>query len=57
LLVAGAAVALAASLVAGRGSDEPAPAPVVEPVPSAGDPAQQARNLAEWLREHTEGAD
>jgi eukaryotic-like serine/threonine-protein kinase len=56
-LAAVAAVALAAGLVAGGGSNEPAPTPVVEPVPSADDPAQQARNLAEWLREHTEGAD
>ena len=30
-------------------------APRVEPVPRAEDPAEQARNLADWIREHSEG--
>lgn len=34
------------------GTEEPADTPAVEPVPRADDPSQQARNLAEWLREH-----
>ncbi len=39
----------AASLVLLR-DDEPEPPPAVEPVPSTGTPAQDARSLAEWLR-------
>lgn len=57
LVTAAAAVALAAVaaglLAAVSGGDEPAP---VEPVPASSDPAGQARNLEEWLREHTRGA-
>ena len=33
-------------------TEEPAETPAVEPVPSADNPSEQARNLAEWLREH-----
>jgi serine/threonine-protein kinase len=33
-------------------TEDPAETPAVEPVPSAGNPSEQARNLAEWLREH-----
>jgi serine/threonine protein kinase len=36
----------------GDGGEEPAEPVVVEPVPPADDPADQARNLAEWLRQH-----
>jgi serine/threonine-protein kinase len=41
----------------GRGNDEtPAEQPArVEPVPTSDDPAEQARNLADWLREHGRG--
>jgi serine/threonine-protein kinase len=33
-------------------TEEPAETPAVEPVPPADNPSEQARNLAEWLREH-----
>ena len=54
--VAAAAIAaiVAAVVVAARdgGSDRPPPPVAVEPVPRAQEPAQQARNLARWLREN-----
>jgi eukaryotic-like serine/threonine-protein kinase len=34
-------------------SQAPSPAPTVDPVPPASDAATQARNLADWLREHS----
>jgi eukaryotic-like serine/threonine-protein kinase len=34
------------------GGEQPAETPAVEPVPPAENPSEQARNLAEWLREH-----
>jgi serine/threonine protein kinase len=37
-----------------RDGDEPAPAQV-DPVPQADDAAEQARRLAEWIRDHTRG--
>jgi hypothetical protein len=33
-------------------TEEPAETPAVEPVAPADNPSEQARNLAEWLREH-----
>jgi serine/threonine protein kinase len=36
----------------GGGGQEPAEPAVVAPVPPADNPADQARNLADWLREH-----
>jgi eukaryotic-like serine/threonine-protein kinase len=60
VLAVAALVALVAVvvLVAARGdgdAGEPAEPPPaqVEPVPRSDDPAEQARNLAEWLREHS----
>jgi serine/threonine protein kinase len=60
VLAVAALVALVAvvALVAARGdgdAGEPAEPPPaqVEPVPRSDDPAEQARNLAEWLREHS----
>jgi len=47
-----ATLALAAALATG-GGDDPAPPPQVEPVPPAQTPEEQARNLAEWLRENS----
>jgi serine/threonine protein kinase len=43
---------LALSSGDGGGGEEPAEPVVVEPVPPADNPADQARNLAEWLRQH-----
>lgn len=49
MLAAGALAALAAALAVAFGTGgTKAPAPV-QPVPRAADPAQQARNLADWL--------
>jgi serine/threonine protein kinase len=62
LLLALIVLALAAAVVIGiavgtnaSGSDNgpSAPAPAVEPVPPASDAAAQARNLADWLRQHS----
>jgi hypothetical protein len=57
LVAAAATIAVAAVaaglLAAAGGGGDPAR---VEPVPAASDPAGQARNLEEWLREHTRGA-
>jgi eukaryotic-like serine/threonine-protein kinase len=54
-LLAGAAAVLAAVVVALTlgGEDAPAPPARVEPVPASGSPAQDARNLAAWLRENS----
>jgi eukaryotic-like serine/threonine-protein kinase len=38
---------------AGSGGGPSSPTPAVEPVPPASDAATQARNLADWLREHS----
>jgi eukaryotic-like serine/threonine-protein kinase len=47
-------VATVMAIGGGDGSGDPADAPApVEPVPARGDAAEQSRNLAEWLREHT----
>lgn len=43
---------LALSSGDGGGAEQPAETPAVEPVPPADNPSEQARNLAEWLREH-----
>jgi serine/threonine protein kinase len=63
LLLAVVVLAVAAALViaiavgtnddGSGGSQTPSPAPAVEPVPPASDAATQARNLADWLREHS----
>jgi serine/threonine protein kinase len=55
-LAALAAAALAAGLWAsGSGRADPAETPPAsEPVPAAGDPALEARNLADWLRARAE---
>ena len=37
----------------GSGGGPSSPTPAVEPVPPASDAAAQARNLADWLREHS----
>ena len=53
-----ALVAIIAVLAAGRGDGDP-PAPEtpagVQPVQSADTPAERARNLADWLRDHSAG--
>jgi serine/threonine protein kinase len=57
VVVAAIAIAVAVALAArgdgGGGSSTPAQPQRVEPVPSASDPAGQARNFADWLREHS----
>ena len=57
LAAVAAAVAIAIGIAVGSGGNggtQPSPgAPAVEPVPPASDAATQARNLAEWLREHS----
>jgi eukaryotic-like serine/threonine-protein kinase len=47
-------VVLVLALSSGNGgtADEPAETPAVEPVPSADNRSERARNLAAWLREH-----
>jgi hypothetical protein len=51
------AVALVVALAvwAGGNGAEPTPErrPAVEPVPQVNDPGDQARNLADWLRENS----
>jgi eukaryotic-like serine/threonine-protein kinase len=57
VLVVLAGIALAVVL-ASRGGDEPERTRVparVDPVPRSDDPAEQARDLEEWLRDHTAG--
>jgi eukaryotic-like serine/threonine-protein kinase len=60
LAAAVAALAVVIGFLVSGGTDggagDPPPAEV-EPVPRSDDPAQQARNLAEWLREHTAGSE
>ena len=55
VVILAAAIALAAGLVlATRGEGgSPPPPPVVQPVPHSNDTAQQARNLADWLRRNS----
>jgi eukaryotic-like serine/threonine-protein kinase len=48
-----AGVVLAVSLSSGGDSGTPAEPQRVEPVPRSDDPAEQARNLADWLRDHS----
>lgn len=53
-----ALVALAAGLALGRDGEEPPPdsGPAqVEPVPQGETPGEQARELADWIRRHSEG--
>ena len=50
-LVVVVAIAAVLSLTGGENSSQPS---VVGPVPAADDPAGQARNLEEWIRDHTE---
>jgi hypothetical protein len=50
----GIAVAIGLAVRGNGGTSTPQPAtPAVEPVPPASDPAGQARNFADWLREHS----
>jgi eukaryotic-like serine/threonine-protein kinase len=57
--VVGAAALLAAALIAlavtvsDDSGGTPRQTPAVEPVPPGASPAQRARNLAEWIREHS----
>jgi serine/threonine protein kinase len=57
LAAVAAAVAIAVGIAVGSGGDggtQPSPGtPSVEPVPPASDAATRARNLADWLREHS----
>jgi eukaryotic-like serine/threonine-protein kinase len=57
LVLVGALVAAVVAFAVWSGGGEPEPAqdqpPTVEPVPQAGDPGEQARNLADWLRENS----
>jgi serine/threonine protein kinase len=57
LAAVAAAVAIAVGIAVGSGGDggtQPSPGtPSVEPVPPASDTATRARNLADWLREHS----
>jgi serine/threonine protein kinase len=57
LAAVAAAVAIAIGIAVGSGGNggtQPSPGtPAVEPVPRASDPATQARNFADWLREHS----
>jgi eukaryotic-like serine/threonine-protein kinase len=57
LLAAVAAVAIAIAIAVGSGGNggtQPSPGPpAIEPVPPASDAATRARNLADWLREHS----
>jgi hypothetical protein len=44
---------LAFALASGEdGGEQPPETPAVEPVPQSDDSAEQARNLAEWLRDN-----
>jgi len=53
LLLVAAAIAVGVALGT-HGGSKPAPAPApVAPVPHAGDPATQARNLSDWLRRNS----
>jgi len=55
-VVAAIAIAVAIALAAqggGGGSSTPSQPQKIEPVPAASDPAGQARNFADWLREHS----
>jgi eukaryotic-like serine/threonine-protein kinase len=59
LVVAVIAAGVAAAIVATSGGGKaaqptPAPMPRVLPVPHSSDPAQEARNLAQWLRANSE---
>jgi serine/threonine protein kinase len=59
VLIAMIAAGVAAAIVVTRGGGKaaqpkPAPTPRVLPVPYSSDPAQEARNLAQWLRANSE---
>jgi hypothetical protein len=48
------AVAIGLAVRGNEGTSTPPPrTPAVEQVPAASDPAGQARNFADWLREHS----
>jgi serine/threonine-protein kinase len=54
-ILAAIAIIVLLAIASSGGDEAPPPAqqtPTVEGVPQSDDPAQQARNLAEWLREH-----
>jgi len=53
ILLGGGALGVAASLDGSSGSQKPVPAPRIAPVGTGGTPAQQARNLARWLRRYS----
>jgi hypothetical protein len=57
LAAVAAAVAIAIGIAVGSGGNggtqPPAGNPAVEPVPPASNAATQARNLADWLRDHS----
>ncbi|HZB85456.1 MAG TPA: serine/threonine-protein kinase [Gaiellaceae bacterium] len=57
LVLVGVLVAAVVAFAVWPSGGEPEPAqdqpPTVEPVPQAGDPGEQARNLADWLRENS----
>jgi serine/threonine-protein kinase len=53
-LIAAVAVAIGLAARGGGGTNPPqSGTPAVQPVPAASDPAGQARNFADWLREHS----
>jgi serine/threonine-protein kinase len=52
LALAGLVAAIAVALVLALADEDPAGPPAVEPVPATGNPAADARSLAEWLREN-----
>jgi hypothetical protein len=53
VLLAAIAVAIAVVLATSGGGGSPPTPPSVQPVPHSTDTAQQARNLAEWLRRYS----
>jgi hypothetical protein len=56
-VVAAGAIALVILIGNGGGGSDsgrtPSHGTSVEPVPAASDPGERARNLADWLREHS----
>jgi eukaryotic-like serine/threonine-protein kinase len=52
LVVAALVIAVSAGPGGGSSGESPAP-PRVDPVPASGDPAGEARNLADWLRSNS----
>jgi hypothetical protein len=57
VVLLGVLVAVVVAFAVWSGGEEPEPAQdqptTVEPVPQVGDPGEQARNLADWLRENS----